>query len=350
MQFHIAGAHPADAAKQRVERERQPRRHEEVEHGDQQQDRPEGMGRAHRLERLQRPDQAGGAHARAIGRVRHAEHGGRDRAEHGGGERGRQPDLRAAHDVRELQHRGADPLREQAAQPVVPVGGHGKADHLAAAADAGRAGGDAVDADGHADGSRGDRRGQRQADHHRDDDAHGDGLQLRSGVDERAQIRHERVDPRPDEDARQTAGADGDQRREHDVDGRFARHERAQLRAHHGAQIRADRAAERIAERTGRRRGEEHQRPHLHAPGGAHADGRAGGGADVRQRVEHGLRVRKERQLHDLPDDRADDERGEQAERHAPHCVDEVPLEQPLDHGVKPAFPFHSLNPSHPEE
>ena len=299
------------------------------------------MRRPHRIKRLQRADQTGGPHACAVGGVRHAEHGGRNRPEHGGGQRRRQPDLRATHDVRELQHRGAKPLREQAAQTVVPIGGGGKAHHLATAADTGRSCGDAVDTDGHTDGGGGDRSGQRQADDDRNDDAHGDGLQLRCRVDKIAKIGHKRVDARPGEHAHQPAGRDGGKRRNHDIDGRLAGHERADFRADHGAQVCADRAAERIAERARRRRGKQHERPHLHAPGHAYADRRAGSGADVRQGVHERLCACKKRQLEQLPKDRADDERGKQAERHAAHRIDEITLKKPFHHGKKTAFPLH---------
>ena len=89
--------------------------------------------------------EAAGAHA---GRDRGAVHlqpeqTGGNGAGDGRSQRGRDPDFRVPHDVRHLQHTGADALRHQAAPAVFPKAHDGKAHHLRAAARHRRAAGQA---------------------------------------------------------------------------------------------------------------------------------------------------------------------------------------------------------------
>ena len=238
--------------------------------------------------------------------------------------------------VAHLQHGGADALGDEAGDAVFPIAGHGEAHHLRAAAGRGRARRQkqALAHDfalGHGEDHgrqrrRGDGRGQRQTEDHGDDDAHGDGLQRGGHFQKPLQGGDGVVDARGRPGGDKAAGDDGDDGHDDDVHLGLAGDEVAQFRADHGGEVGPHRAAELIAERARGGGGKHGQRRDLEAIGDGHADGRAhhrrGGGDDLAIAGEEVER----RDHRKLREDQADDERGEQAQRHGAHGVEQIAL------------------------
>ena len=127
-----------------------------------------------------------GAHAGVDRRAVHLkmEHARGDGAGDGGGERRRDPDAGISDNVRHLEHRRAEALRDKAAPAVFLEAHHGEADHLRAAARNGRAAGKTGHLQHRADGGGGDGQRERDAHEHGDGNAHPERLEPGRVVDD----------------------------------------------------------------------------------------------------------------------------------------------------------------------
>ena len=272
--------------------------------------------------------QAAGAHTGVDRRTVHLkmEHACGDGAGDGGGERRRDPDAGISDNVRHLEHRRAEALRDKAAPAVFLKAHHGEADHLRAAACDGRAAGKARQAQHRADGGGRDRQRERDADKHRDRDTHPERLEFGRIVDDNAKCRGRRADGRRDPLGERDADQDGHGGRDQNVDLRLLAHGLAAL----GGKDRDDengkraaRAALGVGRPAHRGKGEEHHRVSLERVADGDRHRRAGDGhrigADVRQKRNAQLRAER-------LDDRADEQRAEEALRHCAERIDAVAL------------------------
>ena len=290
------------------------------------------------MEGHDRADETGGAHTGARRVAGHREERGRDRAEDRTREGRGDPDLRVAHNIGDLQHRGTDALGNETAELVFAVGRHGKADHLSGTADDGGAGGEAGEAEGDADGGRRD--GEREGEAHQDgnDNSHKQRLLLGAPVDRCTDGVHQGGDGRADEQADRGAGENGHERGDENVKLGLAGDERADLLRGKGGEKRAERFAGQSGERDGSPRDDRGgKRADETRDGGGDGDHRAAleaagdGDADSGTREDFGKRGDRGEERTDragdvggdLREDGADDEGTEKALRHCGQTVDE---------------------------
>ena len=279
------------------------------------------------------------------------EHAGGQRAGDGRGRRGGDPDPGVADDVAHLEHGGAQPLTDQTAPAVLPEGQHGEAHHLGAAARHRRAARKAGEPDGGADGRGGDGQRQRHADDHAHQNAHPEGLKHRGPLYEVAHGGGGGADGRGPPRRQAHAHQNGHQRRHENVDLRLLGHRLAQLGGDDGDEQHGQRAARALAavqrgaaQRVGgvahRGQREEHQRRGLKGVADGHSHGRAahGGGVTAHRHQKVDVELGAQR-----VQDRADEQRAEQALCHGAQRVNAVPLA-----GYDDVFPFEELlNLSH---
>ena len=201
-----------------------------------------------------RAAETAGAHAGVDGSAVHLqlEDAGGDRAGDGGGHDGRNPDLRIADDVAHLEHGGAEALADKAAPAVFLEAHEGEADHIGAAARDGGAAGEAREAQRRADGGRGDRQRERDADDDGHENAHDERALLRGPHDDLADPGGRLADGRGDEHRKADADEDRDDWRDEDIHLRLLGDRLAEF----GGDDRRDEHGERAARAADRVRGE----------------------------------------------------------------------------------------------
>ena len=122
-----------------------------------------------------------------------------------------------------MQHAGANALADQTAHAVFLKAHHGKADHLGAAARNGSAARQTGQVERRADGCAGNGQSQRNANQHRNQNAHQQGLQLSGPHDHAAYRRSRRADGRGKQHTQTRSHQNGDRRGNDDIDfGLFA--------------------------------------------------------------------------------------------------------------------------------
>ena len=164
-------------------------------------------------------DKAAGPHAGGHRRTVHLQmkNAGGQRAGDGRGDDRRDPDPGVLYDIAHLQHRSADPLRDQTAPAVFAEGHDREADHLGRTARDGRAARKPGKPQGRADGGGGDGERQGDADDDRDQNPHEEGLQVGRPHDHLSEAHSRAAESRSDQRREPDADADGDKRRDQNV-------------------------------------------------------------------------------------------------------------------------------------
>ena len=251
---------------------------------------------------------------------------GGQRAGDGAGQGGGDPDAGIADDVAHLEHAGAQALAHQAADPVFAVAHHRKAHHLGAAARHRGAAGQTGQAQGGADGRRGNGQGQGHAHNHRHQNAHHQGGLLGGPHNQGAHPVGSLADGGCNQQGQGHARKDGHQRGDQNVDAGFFADGLAQLSRHNGDEQhrqRAAGAAQRVGGPAHRHQTEQHQ---VGGVEGA-ADGAGHGGA------AHGRGVSANGNQHLHPQllaqgvqDGAHQQAGKQALSHGAQSLNQVAL------------------------
>ena len=295
-----------------------------------------------------RAAQAARAHAGVDGRAVHLqlEDARGDRARDGRRHDGGNPDLRVAHDVAHLQHARAESLTDQAAPAVFAEAQHGEAHHICAAAGHGRAAREPRERERRADGGRRDRQRERDAHDDRHEDAHDERLLLGRPHDERADPVGRLTDGRGHEHGQPDADEDRDDGRDEDIHLRLLAHGLAELgrddRRHEHGQRAAGAAhgVGRIADRDER---EQHHRRRVQriADGHRHrradhercapADRVADRGVALAEGEDDRVEKTDVELLTERVEDRADQQRAEQALCHRAERVDTVAPQRDLN-------------------
>ena len=274
------------------------------------------------------PHHAAGAHPRGDCGAVHfkVEQAGGHGAGDGAGQGGGDPDPGVADDVAHLQHAGAEALADQAAHTVLLIAHHRKAHHLGAAAGHRRAARQAGQAQGGADGRRGDGQGQGHPHDHRHQHPHDEGGLLGGPHDERAHPAGRRADGGGDEQGQPHPGEDGHQRGDQQVHLGLLADGLAQLGGNDGDEQHGQGPAgpaQGVGGPAHRHQAEQDKVGGVEGIADGAGHGRTAHGRGV---VPDGHQHGDAQLLAQGVEDGADQQAGEQALRHGAQGVDQVPL------------------------
>ena len=162
-----------------------------------------------------------------------------------------------------MQHAGAHALSNQAAPAVFPETHHSKAHHLGAASGHSSAAGQSGQSQGSTDGSGGNRQGQGNANDHRHQNAHEEGLQHRGPLDEVTHRRSSSTDGSRHQPGKADACQDGHNGGHQNVNPGLLGYQLAALRRHNGHEVHRQRpagAAHSVGSKAHRNQGKQHHR------------------------------------------------------------------------------------------